>query len=348
MLFLLAFAYHARAAHTGRAWLALALALTVKEDMWVYVVIASLLVGRRDRLPQTLGFIAAAACYYLAAVLLVGGSWYPQANYFNSFYLSKSGQPLSKLDILATLAGRWREFLGLLLTGPGLIFQATFLFVPVMAGWRYAFACGVMLLWLTYPGGPPRSNFAYYYSYAALTFMFIVLPFALVNLGRAAAWLAARWAASERQRTTAGRGVVGVAMGAVIAANGWSHLPGRAPGPIRPDVDPALAWGKGPGVNAPVVHRLIDQYLVRDKGSVLSQFYTYCSVPQRRFMYVTLWDKGAFLAGALKPKYVLLDSNAEDPWVSGAELDAMAALLRRGDIYRPLYDAAGVLLYQRH
>jgi hypothetical protein len=233
----------------------------------------------------------------------------------------------------------------------------------VMAGWRYALACGVMLLWLTYPGGPPRSNFAYYYSYASLTVMFMVLPFALRNLERAIPWLTARMVGGrpkaqggrrraeggEREREAEGarRAVVVLAMGAVLAANLWAHLPGRGPEPIRPDIDPAAAWGKGPGVNAPVVQRLIDQHLTGDRGSVLSQFYTFCSIPQRRFMYVTLWDREAFLSGALKPKFVLLDLNAEDPWVSGAELDAMAAVLRKGDTYRPIYDAGGVLLYQR-
>jgi hypothetical protein len=341
MLFLLAFAYHARAGQTWRAGFALLLALTVKEDMWVYLVIASLLVAGRERPWHTLAFIAAAACYYVVAVLGIGGSWYPEARYFNSFYLSTSGQPLSTFEIVGLLAGRWKEFLGMLFTGPGLAFQLTFLFIPVLAGWRYVLACGVMLLWLTYPGGPPRSNFAYYYSYAALTFMCMALPFALANLQTAVARVSGGWKVRR-----AGARAVGLAMGAVLAANLWSHLPGRAPEPIRPDIDPRSAWGKGPGVNGPVVRRLIDLYLAGDKGSVLSQFYTFCSIPQRRFMYVTLWDRTAFLAGSLKPKFVLLDLNAEDPWVSGGELDAMAALLRKGDAYHPLYDAGGVLLYQ--
>jgi hypothetical protein len=351
MLFLLAFAYRARAGRAACAWVALVLGLTVKEDMWVYLAIAAVLVARRDRLRHAGAFIAAAVAYYAGAVLGIGGSWYPGAKYFNAFYLSASGEPLGTLEILALLGGRWPEFAGLLFTGPGLAFQLTFLFVPVLAGWRYAFACGVMLLWLTYPGGPPRSNFAYYYSYAALTFMFIVLPFALANLRRvvALAWRGRSEAgtAGPAARTRTVDAWPTIAMAAVVAVNLWAHLPGHAPEPIRPDVDPAKVWGKGPGVNAAVVRRLIDSYLVADRGSVLSQFYTFCSIPQRRFMYVTLWDRSAFLAGTLKPKFVLLDLNAEDPWVSGGELDAMAALVRKGDTYRPLYDANGVLLYQR-
>jgi|WetSurMetagenome_2_1015567.scaffolds.fasta_scaffold57590_2 hypothetical protein len=346
MLFLLAFAYHARARHTARAWLALVLALTVKEDMWVYVVIAALLVATRDRLRHTAAFIAAAAAYYAGAVLGIGGQWYPQAKYFNSFYLSKSGEPLSKAEIVAMLAGRWREYLPMLFTGPGLAFQLTVLFVPLFAGWRYVLACGVMLLWLTYPGGPPRSNFAYYYAYAALTVVFIVLPFALTALRDLLARLAGRRPAS-RVLPLVRDWAAPAAMAAVIAFGAWAHLPGQGPAPIRPDIDPANVWGKGPGVNAPVVQPLIDHYLARGTGSVLSQFYTFCSIPQRRFMYITLWDREAFLAGRLKPTLVLLDLNAEDPWVSGGELDAMAARLRAGGEYRPLYDASGVLLYQR-
>jgi hypothetical protein len=96
-----------------------------------------------------------------------------------------------------------------------------------------------------------------------------------------------------------------------------------------------------------VVRPLIDHYLAQDRGSVLAQFYTFCSIPQRRFMYLTLWDREAFLRGSLEPMVVLLDLNAEDPWIDRAEIRAMADSLRKGDAYRPLYDAGGVLLYQR-
>jgi hypothetical protein len=340
ILFLIAFAYHGRSGHTIRAALSLALALLVKEDMWVYAAVIAVLAGRRDRVRQTAAYLAAALAYHLVAVQWIGGSLYPQAHYFNAFYLS-DGKPLTKVEIARLLLGRWREFGPLLVTGPGLAFQATFLFIGVMAGWRYLASCAVMLLWLTYPGGPPRSNFAYYYSYAALAISFVILPFALVNLratcGRFVRGVRAGWC---------DRWSLGVAMGAVVAVGVAMHLPGRGPEPIRALIDPATVWGKGPGVNVPVVRRLIARYLPPRAGSVLSQFYTYCAVPQRREMYVTLWDRGAFLAGQLKPEFVLLDLNADDPWVPQGEREAMVALLRRGDVYRPIHDAGGVLLYR--
>lgn len=242
---------------------------------------------------------------------------------------------------LVLAAGYVFAFVPLLFTGPGLLFQASLAFVCVLGGWRYVLACGVMLLWFIYPGGPPRSNFAYYYSYAALAVSFVVLPFALVTLRTACARLAT---CLEPRRCAAW--AVGLAMGAVLAASLAMHLPGYGPEPIRSLIDPHTVFGKGPGVSVRVVRSLIAHYLTADEGSVLAQFYTFCAIPQRRLMYLTLWDRGEFLAGRLKPKFVLLDLNADDPWVPRGDLRAIGDLLRRGDAYRPLYDVDGVLLYQ--
>lgn len=341
ILFLLALAYHSYVGQLGRAWLALALALTVKEDMWVYALVVALLVARRDRLRQTAAFAAAALCYYVVVVQLIGGSWYPSAHYFNSFYESEGHVP-TKLQIARQLLGRWREFLPLLFTGPGLRFQASLLLVGILSGWRYGLACAVMLFWLMYPGGPPRSNLAIYYSYAPLLMSFVILPFALVNLRAASARVARRVDAAR-----CGGWAVGLVMTVVVATDVVMHLPGHVPGPIAPVIERESVYGKGPGVKVRVVRRLIDTYLTADTGSVLAQFYTVPSVPQHRQVYLTLFDRGRFLDGRLKPKYVLLDLGAADPYVPPEQLRDMAAMLRRGDEYAPLYDLGGVLLYQR-
>ena len=130
ILFLLAFAYHALQDQTWRAWLALLLALTVKEDMWVYGVVVALLVARRGRWKRTLAFAVVAVGYYVVVVQMIGGWLYPTANYFNASY-EVEGRPQSKLQIAQSLLGRWREFLPLLFTGPGLFVSSV---VPV--SWR--------------------------------------------------------------------------------------------------------------------------------------------------------------------------------------------------------------------
>lgn len=170
----------------------------------------------------------------------------------------------------------------------------------------------------------------------------MVLPFALVNLRAACGHVAGRFNAER-----CGRRAVGLAMGLVLTADVVMHLPGRAPGPIEALVDPRVVYGKGPGVNVRVVRSLITHYLASDDASVLAQFYTFPSIPQRRLMYLTFFDRRQFLEGQLRPKYVLMDLGAPDPWVPPEDLRNMVMLLRRGDTYRPLYDAAGVLLYQR-
>jgi uncharacterized membrane protein len=344
ILFLLAFAYHALQDQSWRAWLALLLAFTVKEDMWVYGVVVALLVGRRGRWRRTLAFAAAAVGYYVVAVQAIGGSLYPTANYFNSFY-ELDGRPHSKLQITVGLLGRWREFIPLLFTGTGLLFQVSFLFLGVFSGWRYLLACGVMLMWLTYPGGPPRTNFNYYYSYAGFLVSLVVLPFALVNLREACARAARRFGRLGPDRW--GHWAVGVALGLVVLTGSVMHLPGYIPAPIEEMVDYRNMFGHPHRVNARTVRALIENHLTDDDGSVLAQFYILPSIPQRRSMYVTLLQSRAFLDGKIAPTYVLLDLGADDPWTPPEDVRDMVALLRRGDVYRPLYDARQVLLYKR-
>jgi uncharacterized membrane protein len=338
ILFLLAFAYHSRERQSGRAWLALLLAFTVKEDMWLYAVVVAILVARRDRLKETAAYVAAALCYYAVAVLYIGGSWYPTARYFNSFY-EVDGHAQSKLQIAFGLLGRWREFFPLLFAGPGLLFQLSFLFLGVLSGWRYVLACGVMLLWLTYPGGPPRSDLSYYYAYAPLLMSLVILPYALVNLRN----MVARGANGERR----GGWATGVAMGLVLATCVVMHVPGWIPPQITDSVDYRTVFSHNHRVNVPVVRSLISHFLADSTGSVLAQFWILPSIPQRPGMYVTTFHRGKFLDGRVRPKYVLLDLGSDDPWTPAEDTRAMVALLRRGDLYRPLYDANDVLLYQR-
>lgn len=355
ILFLLAFAYHSWMGQRRRAWLALILAFTVKEDMWVYAVAVAVLVGRRNRWKETAGFIAAAVCYYVVAVAWIGGSLYPNANYFNSFYEIEGHAP-SKTQILLNLLARWRRFVPLLFTGPGLVFQLSMLLVGVLSGWRYVLACGVMLLWLTYPGGPPRSNLAYYYSYAPLLVSFVILPFALVNLGRLAARLTNNQGRPVTQTgslpTTGYRlpnraWAAGVAMGLVLAACVVMHVPGSIPPAIEESVDYRQVFSHPYHVNVPVVRRVISRFLAGNADSVLAQFYIVASIPQRPGMWVTAFHHGEFLEGQIRPKYVLLDLGSDDPWTPAEDTRAMVALLRRGDTYRRVYDRNQVLLYER-
>jgi hypothetical protein len=316
----------------------LALALIVKEDIWIYAVVTAVLVARRDRLRQTATYVAAALAYYIFVVQWLGASLYPGAHYFNSFYEAQGHTP-TKTEIVGMLLGRWREFLPLLFTGPGLLFQATLLCATVFSPWRYGLVCGVMLLWLSYPGGPPRSNFMYYYSYPALLLSFVTLPFALARIRE----IGARWLGGDR----AGVRAVSAVMGLVIAVDLLMHVPGFVPPLLENMIDPRIAFGPGPGVNVPEMRRVISKYLTHNTSSVLTQFFTFSAVPMRREMYLTLFDYQRFLSGELQPDYVLLDLDAADPYVPREAVKQMAEILRKGDTYVRVSDAGGVLIYWR-
>ena len=208
-------------------------------------------------------------------------------------------------------------------------------------------ACGVMLMWLTYPGWPPRSEFAFYYSYAVMLVSLVILPFALVNLRAACAGTAQRLGRSNPRRW--GDWAVGIALGLVVLTDIVMHVPGYIPAPIQEsvDIDYGRMFGPPNGVDAPTVRALINRYLKGNDRSVLAQFSILPSIPQRRQMYVTSFESRKFLDGKIAPTYVLLDLNAPDPFTPREDIRDIVAALRRTDVYRPLYDAREVLLYER-
>jgi hypothetical protein len=196
-----------------------------------------------------------------------------------------------------------------------------------------------MLIWLSYPEGPPRTTFSFYYSYPALLLSFVSLPFALNNLRALcdrlipAAPNGGRWA------------IVG-ALSAMIATGVVLHFPGHVPWPIDEDVNPRSVYGHRSRVNVPVVRALIDRHLTNNSESVLAQHFTITAIPQRRVMYLASKEGRRVLDGALNPRFVLLDLSSYDPLVSRDTLLTLADMLRRRQRYEPLWDDQDVLLYR--
>jgi hypothetical protein len=263
---------------------------------------------------------------------------YPTAHYLNTFY-QVNGHPMTTPQIAGVLMARWREYLPLLFTGPGFLFQASLLFVGVLSGWRYVLVCGVMLIWLSYPEGPPRTTFSFYYSYPALLLSFVSLPFGLNNLRS----ICARLTPTARH---AGRVAMAGTMCAVIGTSVVLHLPGHVPAPIDDVVNRESVYGDRSHVNVPIVTFLINRYLADNSASVLAQYFTITAIPQRRGMYITYKEGGRVLDGALNPRFVLLDLSSSDPLVSRERLLALADMLRRRQRYEPLWDSQDVLLYR--
>ena len=343
LLFLLAFAYYAYAGNQRLAWIALALALIVKEDMGVYAVIIAVFVARPGRVRNSALFAAAAVAYYVVVIVLFWHWLYPTGYYTTSFY-SVNGHPMTKTEIVLGLLGRWREYVPLLFTGAGGAFQLTLLFVGVLAGWRYVLVCGLMLIWLTYPEGPPRSTFSYYYSYPAMLLSYVILPFALRTLHSGATRLATRWRLGGRR---AGAGAVALLMTITVVSNVARHFAGRAPAAIEREVDPRWVYAHRSGVDAPIVRVLIDKYLRGNSESVLAQYYTVMAIPQRAKMYITYKDADHVLQGKISPAFVLLDLGADDPIAAPGTAQQLASMLRRGERYVPVWDDQNVLLYRR-
>src|SRR5262249_29878427 len=70
-----------------------------------------------------------------------------------------------------------------LITGSGLSFNLMYLFLPVLAGWRFLPCLAVLYLWVN-STTESRSSLFYYYSLPCIVLYGLTIPFALMNLER--------------------------------------------------------------------------------------------------------------------------------------------------------------------
>lgn len=295
---LAAFAYGVVARRRVLALVSLGLALTVKQDIWLYGLgVCFTTMGWRWRsslLPAVMLILA----YYLLAIKGYWHSTYEPINRLNAVWTFAT----SEWDILWFYTAEPQRIWQALTTTACLAFLGSLGFLPLAATWRCLPVLGTLLIWLS-ASDSSRSGLAYYYSYGILILAILCVPWAFVNIRSAAAVLARKIPAAGHKRwRTASYLVAVVALAATVIG---LHL-------LRPS-----GLGMGPGIGSvldlgrtPKHHHILKTMatLPRDRDiSVFTQFSLGPYVPVNAKLHLSFNEGEALMAGTLAPDYVVLE-----------------------------------------
>lgn len=186
---LFAFAYFAIQNFRILAFLSLLLALTVKQDVWVYGVLVSWTcwgwIPRKNLLLYT------GTCFAYFVLILNGfyPLFYPNAH---DRILDFWNYGDSKSDVVLYLIQNPSVWFSKLFTSYADSFERSFWRLPILAGWRYIPAFAIMVLCRSASVAKVYKLY-FYYSIPVITLYCLCLPFALANLRSFYAFLKKRF-----------------------------------------------------------------------------------------------------------------------------------------------------------
>ncbi|HXB56238.1 MAG TPA: DUF2079 domain-containing protein [Vicinamibacteria bacterium] len=321
----------------------LVLALTIKEDVWLYASILILSRARRmsrKRLALLLGITAG---YAVFATGWLFPHLYPQRE--DAFALLYT-QGATKWEVLRYLVTHPLSTGVKLVSGPGLAFLSSLLFLPLFAPLRSLSALPVFYLWLN-STSPARNSLAFYYSIPSLILFAPVLPKALLNLR------------SVLLKLVAGRPV------AMTFVDRWS-LPLAAgllllTGVVRnvalpdglersPSLQSVLAdegrFGKGYHEHHRVGWDILTNRIPGGR-SVITHFTLGTYVAPAHETYLFFRDGKDFESGKLQPDYVLYDLKSRYPLLGPRRMEEIHDWMLTNRQYLLVYSKDGYFLYRR-
>ncbi len=148
VLMVLALMGFALLAVRGNSWLALlclVIALSVKEDVWIYGIAASLILLGRISTRHAALYLGTAVTYYVVVLYFLYPILYPDALNLD-YFLKIWAYGQSRGEVLQYLVTHPWETGKRLITGSGLDFNLSYLFLPVLAGWRFLMSRGTLLM----------------------------------------------------------------------------------------------------------------------------------------------------------------------------------------------------------
>jgi uncharacterized membrane protein len=177
-LSLMGFAFFAVRGRFWQALFCLLIALSVKEDVWIYGIATScLLLGRVSARHATV-YLMTSIAYYVFVLCVIYPTLYPDAvNYFLQLWAYGN----SKGEVLRYLVSHPWETGKRLITGAGMDFNLIYLFLPLLAGWRFLPGVTVLYLWVN-STDINRSSLAFYFNLPSVVLYALTLPYALINL----------------------------------------------------------------------------------------------------------------------------------------------------------------------
>jgi hypothetical protein len=321
----------------------LALALTIKEDVWVYA--SSLILSRARRMSgKRLALLLAITAGY--AVCVTGWLFphlYPQRE--DAFALLYT-QGATKWEVFLYLVTHPLSTGAKLVTGPGLGFLSSLLFLPLFAPLRSLFALPVLYLWLN-STSPARNSLAFYYSIPSLILFAPVLPHALLNMR---SLLLKLLAGRPAVLALADRWFLPLAAGLLLLTSVVRNVALPAGLERSPSLQSVLADERRFGVGYHAHHRVgWDIFTNRIPGgrSVITQFTLGAYVAPSHPTYLFFKDGDDFQSGGLQPDYVLYDLKSRYPLLGPRRMEEIHEWMLTHPLYRLVYSKDGYFLYQR-
>jgi uncharacterized membrane protein len=336
-LALMGFALFAVRGNSCLALLCLVIALSVKEDVWIYGIAASLILLGRIPARHAALYLVMPVAYYVAVLHFLYPALYPGAvDYFLQLwaYGPSRGAVLQYLVTHPWDAGQH------LITGSGLDFNLSYLFLPVLAGWRFLMSLAVLYLWVN-STDIYRASLAFYYNIPCVVLYALTLPFALIDLERLWARLRSRFT-----NMIPPRAAVQTALCAIVAVGiVWQVRP-----PLTLTRSPTL-----PNVLAHElrirefipIHRALKSILADHHKSVLASFTIGAYVPPRGKLFLMHNDADNVMNGSLRPDFVVFDLRQSQPYFGEEAVRYFFAYLQASPEYHMMADIKNVIIFAK-
>ena len=333
-LALMAFAFFAVG---GQWWLALpclVIALIVKEDVWIYGIAASVILLGYIPTRQAALYLGTSVAYYVLILCVLYPMLYPDAvDFFHYSWMYGN----SKGEVLYYLVTYPWETGKRLITGSGLNFNLMYLFLPVLAGWRFLPCLAVLYLWVN-STAEFRSSLTYYYSLPCIVLYGLTIPFALMNLERL-------WARLQVHFPTVipGRKVTLIVLFAIVVVGSLSHW--RPPPTLVPTL-PSVFAHRLQIARFLRIHRALNHFLADSHKSVLASFTIGAYVPPRGNFFM-IQDAGNVMHGSLRPDFVVFDVSKREPYIDEETVRSFLAYMQASPEYRIVADIEQLIIFAK-
>jgi uncharacterized membrane protein len=327
---------------SGNYWLALLclmIAVSVKEDVWIYGIAASLILLGRISTRHAALYLGTAVGYYVVVLHFLYPIWYPDGvnlKYFLQIwaYGHSQGEVLQYLITHPWDTGKH------LISGSGLDFNLSYLFLPVLAGWRFLMGLAVLYLWVN-STDIYHSSLAFYFNLPCIVLYALMLPFALINLERLWGRLRSRFPQMIPARIAAQTALCAIVAVGIV----WQVRPPQTliRSPTLPDV-----FAHELRIHQFIqIHRALNSILADPHTSVLASFTIGAYVPPRGKLFIMHIDANNVMNGPLRPDFVVFDLRQSQPYFGEEAVRYFFAYLQASPEYHMVADIHNVIIFAK-
>jgi hypothetical protein len=314
------------------------ISLGVKEDAWIYGIAASFILLHRVSIAHVTMYLLTSVVYYVLVLHFLYPLLYPNAV---DFFLQIWAYGHSKREVLRYLVTHPWDTGKRLITHSGLDFNLIYLFLPVLAGWRFLPCLAVLYLWVNSTDFN-RSSLAFYFNLPCVVLYALTLPFALINLQYLWAWLRGHFPNMIPARTAAQMVLFAlIAVGIVLQVRPLLRLM------QSPRLSSVFAQKLAVGYFIQI-HRTLSNVLADRDRSVLASSTIAAYVPPRATLSIMADTLAAYVMnGSWQPDFVVFDLNQSDPWISRESLRQFFAYMQASPDYRKMGNTEKVIIFAK-